>query len=161
MSSNRWRTAVLGGLGIALLAGQAAADVCETPRERRAIATRVFQTELMVAALACDERGRYNAFVRKFESDLVDRGQTLKTIFSRAHGNRATGQLTSFVTRLANEASLRSLDTSEDFCAQAADMFGKVLIADRKDFDELVEFKSSSVDTCVAALPRTERTAGR
>ena len=161
MKFDRWRTAVIGGLGMMLVASQAGADVCETPSERAAIATRVFQTELMVAALTCDERGRYNAFVRRFEHDLVDRGQTLKTIFSRAHGNRATGQLTSFVTRLANEASLRSLETTEDFCARASDLFGKVMIADRKDFSALVEEQSGSVDSCVAALPRTERTAGR
>lgn len=148
----------MGGVALGLVAGQAIADVCAGPGERAAVATRVFQTELMVAALRCDERGNYNAFVRKFENDLVDGGKTLRMMFSRTYGNSGSGELSSFVTRLANEASLRSLDAGDAYCAQAAELFGRVMIADRKDFSALVEARAGAetgIDGCLSEASRS------
>jgi len=50
----------------------------------------------------------------------------LKGIFKRLHGDKAEQRLNRFVTRLANEASLRSL-RQPDYCDGAVTLFDKTL----------------------------------
>src|SRR3546814_3141196 len=87
----------------------------------------MLQTELVVAALSCNERTRYNAFVNKFKGELGDRGKALKAFFNRAHGKDATRRLNAFVTELANEASQRTIAYQGDFCGDAVQRFEAVL----------------------------------
>src|SRR3546814_21001199 len=87
----------------------------------------MLQTELVVAALSCNERTRYNAFVNKFKGELGDRGKALKAFFNRAHGKDATRRLNAFVTELANEASQRTIAYQGDFCGDAVQRFAAVL----------------------------------
>ena len=115
--------------GLVLAAGGAAARAaaCPSPMERAALEMRVMQSELMVAALTCGARESYNAFVIKFEPDLVRHGVALRTFFKRAHGSRASAELNRFVTRLANQASQRSVADRAGYCAAASRVFEQVL----------------------------------
>src|SRR3546814_8789210 len=83
----------------------------------------MLQTELVVAALSCNERTRYNAFVNKFKGELGDLGKALKAFFNRAHGKDATRRLNAFVTELANEASQRTIAYQGDFYGDAVQRF--------------------------------------
>lgn len=92
-----------------------------SPKERDAIAFRLLQTELMVAALSCgrqDYRSKYNTFVIRFRPALRSNGRTLRAIFKRTYGRHGKRRLEAYVTRLANEASVRSLERA-GFCATA------------------------------------------
>ena len=51
---------------------------CASDTDLAALNARVLQTELMVAALSCDEKQRYNSFVTAYREVLRDRGQALQ-----------------------------------------------------------------------------------
>lgn len=70
---------------------------CTSAANLEALNVRALQTELMVGALACGERERYNAFVQARQPELVPYAKTLQ----RMQGKRTNA----FVTRVANAAS--------------------------------------------------------
>ena len=72
----------------------------------------------MVAALSCgarEYRSKYNDFVVRFRPALRRNGRTLRAIFKRTYGAHGRRQLDTYVTRLANEASVRSME-NDRFC---------------------------------------------
>ncbi|MEE8562579.1 MAG: hypothetical protein V3S92_03050 [Alphaproteobacteria bacterium] len=102
-------------------------------KEKEALAFRRLQTELMVAALSCgrhEYRSKYNTFVLRYRPALRRNGHTLHAIFKRSFGNSGKRRLEGYVTRLANEASVRSMQRSE-FCAVAGRKLDAVLAASR------------------------------
>jgi hypothetical protein len=81
-----------------------------------ALNVRALQTELMVAALTCDEVARYNAFVESRQEELLPYAKRLRATFKR--------RTDTFVTKVANNCS-RNLD-----CVAAGSLFDTVLSAD-------------------------------
>ena len=104
----------------------AAAQNCVQPREEAAIQMRVLTSELVVAALTCDSRERYNAFARRYQPELVAQGRELRHYFARTHGDSGRRYLDEFVTLLANDASLRSIEARQGYCVRTADLFDRV-----------------------------------
>ena len=92
-----------------------------------AMQVRMLQTELMVAALSCEARSQYNAFVRKFSRQLADNGRLLREHFRKTYGAKAGTRLDAFVTRLANAASTISIRNSRTFCPNLQAIFRKAL----------------------------------
>ena len=131
------------------------AAACASAKDRTALETRMLQTDLVVAALSCNERSRYNAFVIRFKSEIGDGGQGLKNFFQRLYGRQATSKLNAFVTELANEASQRTIAYQGDYCGDAVKRFDAVLQLPPK---ELTTFAASQnyaslhgYETCEAA----------
>lgn len=122
-----------------VMSGSANAAQCATPRDQVALDARVLQTELMVAALACQNQANYNAFVRKFRIQLVEQGRSLRKMFERQHGKAASRHLNALVTRLANEASQRSMAKRAGFCQEANLLFAEAMQIEPTSFQELVE----------------------
>lgn len=138
----RW--ALAGGLTVGLVAMALpsvglAATACATPKDLAALNARVLQTELMVAALTCGEKARYNAFVMSFKSVLGDHGHSLRALFTRVHGSGGKRKLNGFVTKLANDASQGSLSVPGGYCTMASDLFEEVLNTPPDDFDSMAE----------------------
>ncbi len=125
-------------LGLALGAVGAEAAVCVRPGDEMAVNIRVLQSELMVAALACDQAADYNAVVRKFQPDLAAGGTALKRMFRNAYGTAAEHHLGRFVTVLANDAAHRSATEQAGFCAAAARTFARVKGMDGPEFRAFV-----------------------
>jgi len=126
--------------------GPAAANVCINAKERALLETRVVQTELMVAALSCSESDRYNAFVNGFKRELRLAHSGLQAFFRRSYQGRADRELNKFLTRLANESSLRSLEDRPAFCEQADGMFEALSNLERdKAFTSAVSDQSVAV----------------
>jgi hypothetical protein len=119
------------GFGVA---GSALASVCVRPGDEAALNSKALQSELMVSALACAETARYNAWVRKFESELIASGAVLKRIFRQAYGSAAETQLGQFVTALANDAAWRSAVEKAAFCMTTASVFDRVLSMNGPEF---------------------------
>lgn len=97
-------------------------------RERAALDVRYLQTELMVAALSCgrpDFHQHYNVFVSKFSKSLKQHANVMKNYFNRQYGKQGMKQMDSYVTRLANEASLRSMQ-QVSFCEDSRVLFQRV-----------------------------------
>ncbi len=92
-----------------------------------AMQVRMLQTELMVAALSCEAKGQYNAFVQKFSGQLAENGRQLRTHFNKVYGPKAGSRLDAFVTRLANTASAISIRNSQTFCPNVRAILRKAL----------------------------------
>jgi hypothetical protein len=119
-------------LGAAVLAASistaaSAGEIAVSPKERASLEMRLLQTELMVSALACQARDSYNTFVTRFQSQLVDSGRTIRALFDRVHGKNGTTRLNAFVTEVANDASMKSLQMGEQFCTETAKTFQALL----------------------------------
>ena len=117
--------------GVLTTSAAANAQTCADRGAREALEMRVLQSELMVAALTCNQRPSYNAFVTTFKPYLKTQGQELRTYFTEAFGpNTGPKRLNDMVTRLANVASQNSLtQPTSAFCAQARQRFDAVLNA--------------------------------
>jgi len=107
--------------------------------ETAAINARLLQTEMMVAALACDMRPSYNKAIRTFEKELVGHGKVLRAMFQRKHGAAAQQQLDKYITQLANDASARSNYDRLSYCRTAVGMFDDVLSASSGGFDQMTK----------------------
>lgn len=129
-------------LGVALAMAAAtpsawAQSACATPDDEATLNARVLQTELMVAALACGEEDRYNAFVNTFKSELSQRGKSLRAYFKRVHGASGEKRMNAFVTKLANDASQRTANGPSAYCAAAAKLFSEVLASQPRDLTRI------------------------
>lgn len=102
-------------------------EFCASENDLAALNARVLQTELMVAALSCDERERYNNFITAYRSVLTERSQALQGMFKRAYGGEGTDRLNSFVTRMANNSSQQVNDRGNDYCTYAGELFKEAL----------------------------------
>lgn len=124
------RRALLGAAAVAGLYGMSSPAMAEplNQREQAALDVRYLQTELMVAALSCGNPAyhkQYNVFVGRFGKSLKTHANVLKSYFNRQYGKQGTKEMDSYVTRLANEASLRSMQQAT-FCQDSAALFQRV-----------------------------------
>lgn len=118
--------------------GSANAIELKGPAEKAAVNARLLQTEMMVAALTCDLRPRYNTAMRTFQNELVGHGKVLRSIFKRNHGASAQRQMDKYITQLANDASARSNYDRRTYCQTAASLFDDVL-ASSGGFDQMTK----------------------
>ena len=112
-------------------------QLCASDRDLAALNARVLQTELMVAALSCGERQRYNNFVTTYQQVLKDRGQALQALFKRTQGARANTRLNAFVTKLANDASQQVRSKGDDYCVFAGELFDETVATSPHDLNSL------------------------
>lgn len=153
----------VAALGVTLLAAafafEAEAAVCTFPKDEAALGTRLLQTELMVAALSCRAESQYNAFVGKFQSDLVPQGLALRAFFARIYGTGAEHELTSFVTALANERSAESLSRWPGYCREAQGLFAEALALEPGHLAEFALAQPFGREHGFAACPVTASAA--
>jgi hypothetical protein len=110
---------------------------CASDADLAALNARVLQTELMVAALSCDEKQRYNSFVTAYRDVLKDRGQALQALFRRAHGAKANTRLNAFITKLANDASQEVRSKGNEYCVFAGELFNETITASPREFNRI------------------------
>lgn len=111
-----------------LLATSARAETCVEGDNQQALRMRMLQTDLMVGALSCQQQEFYNVFVERFKPQFGVQGKVLKAFFKRTYKGDATIELDEYVTRLANESSLRGMKNLRKFCHQSEALF-QVLLA--------------------------------
>lgn len=132
--------ALILGMGLAVAASASpawAGSACATAEDEVTLNARVLQTELMVAALACGEQQRYNAFVNTFKSELSQRGRLLRAYFKRVHGPSGENRMNAFVTKLANDASQRTANGPDAYCTASAKLFNEVLASSPRDLSRI------------------------
>lgn len=161
-AQTRWTVRSLiaaAGLAAVMATTTPASAAQVTAAERLALSARVLQTELMVAALTCDDHASYNAFVHKFQAQLVAHGRTLRALFHHHFGAAGTNRLTTFVTALANQAALRSAQAGAGYCVRAEKLFASTLaVPTGKDFSQFIKRQpfadSHNIDTVLNAAVR-------
>jgi hypothetical protein len=97
------------------------------PKHTLALSVRTLQSDMMVAALSCNERDHYNAFAIKYRPEIQKQGGALKSYFQSLHGQNATREINSYVTDLANYAAVRQAENRKSFCGGAAGAFAALL----------------------------------
>lgn len=84
----------------------AATPRCQRPNEAEAEQAIRFQTELMVVSDTCGAQ-TYTTFARRNRDVLLDYQHQVIERFRRTAGRHAQARFDSYLTRLANEVSLR------------------------------------------------------
>jgi hypothetical protein len=157
-----------GALAILLLLSQPAwADPCARPAELSAFDVAKLKSQLMVTALACDVRDRYNDFVLRFRTDLMAKEHSLVSYFNRAFGGRGQQAHDDYITTLANAQSEAGIKQGTLLCQQTVGLFDAVLAlpngADLAGFagtrSELVQ--PIDLVACPAPVTRTAETQTR
>ena len=117
----------LAAVGL-LAAQQAQAQLqCLSPNERAAVEVAALRSELMVLATGCHEDDRYNAFIRKYQADLMGNEKAVGEILKRKYGKRAQQEHDRFTTEMANDESSAGMHLGGDFCAHNGMIFTEVL----------------------------------
>jgi hypothetical protein len=112
----------------ALTVQQAQAQLqCLAPQEREALHVAALRSELMVLATGCHRDDSYNAFIRKYQPDLVSNEKAIGDIFKRTYGKRAQQQHDQFTTELANSESSAGMHLGSDFCERNGLIFPEVM----------------------------------
>ncbi len=161
----------LMALGLAALTplAHAKAPPCVKGEDETALQVRVVQTELMVAALSCNASPRYNSFVQLYQKDLMAAHNQLRKLFKRIYGGSANTELNTFITRLANDSSKRSIANITIFCRNATTMYDSALaietpqlasfvpaqpVAQLHGFQSCAAVQTASLDMEDVPLPR-------
>jgi hypothetical protein len=119
---------LVAGLAAATIATPVLADSCLQPVERTAMEVRALQSQLMVAALACNKTDQYNAFVTRYQRDLGDAYKSVTSHFKRVHGNvQGQKQLDMYITSLANVQSQDGIDQGSTFCQNVTPLFQQAM----------------------------------
>lgn len=141
-----------------------AATPCGHSPAHEAFDVQALKSELMVTALSCSAQDRYNSFVAKFRSNLLDEEQKLNTYFRNTYGRSAQREHDDYITQLANVQSEKGLSAGTIFCQQRLAMFDEVNALDTtEDLANYTEAKDvtqpASFETCAA--PATPSRATR
>jgi hypothetical protein len=139
---------------LSLLTAQAALAErrCDTPTDQTTFEVQALRSELMVLATGCHEDARYNAFIRRYQSDLQANERAVNVYFKNRYGRAGQTEHDRFVTDLANALSREGTDLGGDFCPRNSSIFSEVLALDKTD--ELADFAAgkdlvpASVDVC-------------
>ncbi|HEY7580623.1 MAG TPA: hypothetical protein VH855_23785 [Acetobacteraceae bacterium] len=117
----------LAAVGL-LTAQQAHAQLeCLSPHDRSAVQIAALRSQLMVLATGCQNDNSYNAFIRKYQPDLMSNERALDEIFKHKYGRRAQQEHDRFTTELANAESTAGLKLGTDFCAHNGLIFHEVM----------------------------------
>jgi len=120
---------LLSGLtALLLLTVQAHAQLdCLGAQERSAVAVAALRSELMVLATGCHQDDPYNAFIRRYQADLMSNEKAVDEMFKRMYGRRAQQEHDRFTTDLANGESNAGVNLGSDFCARNSMLFNEVM----------------------------------
>jgi len=144
---------IVGTSLLALVSTAALAEDCSSPVYKSAFSVRSLQTELMVAALTCQAKTDYNAFVTKFKKILVRNGKVLRNYYTLEFGSESEQYLNAYVTRLANKTSQRSIDERDSYCDQSRELFAEILATP----PDLLEQAATARPVAETNLPRSCR----
>jgi hypothetical protein len=131
-------------------AGRAGAAECKPTPEQMSIGMRVLQTELMVAGLKCSA-DQWNSYTAKFKTTIKLDADRMQKLFKKHYGKAGETRMNSFVTQLANEASQKSDNISEeDYCKSQSDLFMKVLSLTAAELERFSASRSLAIPAPVA-----------
>ena len=100
---------------------------CLQPQERSVVEVAALRSELMVLATGCRQDQPYNAFVRKYQADLMGNEKAVGDVFKRMYGKRAQTEHDRFTTDLANGESSAGMHLGTEFCARNSLIFNEVM----------------------------------
>jgi hypothetical protein len=125
---------------------------CSSVADQSAFEIQALRSELMVLATGCHDDDRYNAFIRRYQSDLQANERLINAYFQHRYGRAAQTEHDRFVTDLANAISREGSDLGGDFCPRNGLIFDEVLAlesqAELEDFAAGKNLVPTSVEIC-------------
>jgi hypothetical protein len=109
------------------LAPAIATATCLKPYEGTAINIAGLKSQLMVTALSCDTRDRYNDFVITFRPTLQREDTALNSYFLHHYGRSWRSEHDDYITQLANMQSEAGIREGTQFCQDNVGLFEEVL----------------------------------
>lgn len=100
---------------------------CSSVSDQSAFEVQALRSELMVLATGCHDDTQYNAFIRRYQSDLQANEREIDAYFRHRYGKAAQVEHDRFVTDLANAISRQGSDLGGDFCPRNGLIFNEVL----------------------------------
>jgi hypothetical protein len=119
-----WRGVLVGAV---LWPSFVLAEPCARPADKDAFDVAALKSRLMITALTCDAREKYNDFVTRYRGELLSQDKILDAYFARAYGRTARKQHDDYTTSLANTLSEQGLKQGTGFCEQNLGTFTKVM----------------------------------
>ena len=119
------------------------------------------RSELRVLATGCHQDDRYNAFIRKYQPDLMGNEKAVGEVFKRMYGKRAQQEHDRFTTDLANGESSAGMHLGTDFCDRNSVLFSEVMAL--QDAAELPAYAAGKdlVPATVDMCPQEARVPAR
>ncbi len=118
---------VIAFLGVIAAQPAMAQQHCAATADQATFEVQALRSHLMVLATGCSDSNRYNAFVRKYQRDLVANDQSVSAWFKRRYGARGQQEHDRFVTDLANAVSSGGTVLGGDLCPRNGAMFTEVM----------------------------------
>ena len=153
-------------LAASLLAGPVSAAECLRSDDHAAVDVTTLKTQLMVTALTCQADERYNAFIRKYQSDLQREDRSLNAYFTRTYGRNGAKQRDDYVTQLANAQSSEGLKRGSLYCNENLPAFDEVMAL--RTNSELTQYAAgreiaqpSNIGGCTSAATTTRASSTR
>lgn len=100
---------------------------CTKEAERAAFDTEALKSELMVTALTCQQKEKYDAFIHTYQAALTGTEADLNGYFKHAYGRQYQKAHDDYISNLANVQSEEGLKMGTAFCQTSIDMFDEVL----------------------------------
>jgi hypothetical protein len=100
---------------------------CSSPADQSAFEVQALRSELMVLAMGCHDDDRYNAFMRRYQPNLMANEKAIDAYFRRVYGRSAQYEHDRFVTDLANAISRQGSELGGDFCPRNGLVFNEVM----------------------------------
>jgi hypothetical protein len=153
------RMVISGLVAVGLLAGQVAnAEPCAKPADKTALDIAGLKSQLMVTALACEARDKYNSFVTRFQRDLMAQEHALVAYFNRVSGRHGQQDHDGYITSLANAQSEVGIHQGTAFCQHSVGLFDEVLaLPQNADLGGFAASKqlTQPIDVVVCQTPAT------
>jgi hypothetical protein len=131
-----------------------AARQCASLADQSAFEVQALRSALMVLATGCRDGDRYNAFMRRYQSDLQANERLISSYFKQRYGRAGQTEHDRFVTELANAMSRQGSELGGDFCPRNGLMFNEVLaLRSTSELQDYVAGKNlvpATVDICTA-----------
>jgi hypothetical protein len=148
-------------VSLVMVSSAAQAKLCASPTLEPALHARMLQTELMVAALYCGSSSQYNAFVQRYGAQLVVSGSLIKEAFEQEHGKGYKRPWDTWLTKLANNASLRSMESIAAYCGETNLIFETLNGPGVDDVREYAGLRPFADKHGLKSCPRDTQTAQR
>src|SRR5882724_9699861 len=133
---------IAAGLLFVFGAAQAAPPACFTAAEIEAEQAFLFKTELMVVADACRDAS-YVTFLKRNRDSIVHYQNSMMERFRRVGEKRPEAALDTYLTKLANQSSLRNGSAPVSLvCEQAAQLFTTANTLSNRGFREYAAEKA-------------------
>jgi hypothetical protein len=123
---------------------------CSSASDQSAFEVQALRSELVVLATGCHNDEQYNAFIRRYQTDLQANERSISAYFQHRFGKAGQTEHDRFVTELANAMSRQGSDLGGDFCPRNGLIFKEVLAL--QSSSELADFAAGK-DLVPASVP--------